>query len=185
MTMQLRVEPASAEHEEELLQFLTSIEGADRTFLGAQATEPATIGRMVRQEGGRHYVALAAPDDGASSRIIGFSGVTLGSGWSSHVGQLRVVVAPGQRGRGLGGQLALAALAGALACGLEKVVVEVRSDQVPVQNLFAQLGFRPEALLTDHLKGPDGTTHDLLTLAHRVEEVSGLLIATGLGQAQA
>ena len=185
MTIPVRIEPATPEHRDELVVFLASVEHADQTFLGAHPTEHATIDRIVNQGGGRHHVALTDPDEGTPVRAVGFSSVTSGSGWSRHVGQMRVVVDPAVRGTGLGGQLALAALAGAHKCGLEKVVVDVRSDQQPVLNLFAQLGFRPEALLTDHLKGPDGTTYDLLTLAHRVEEVGGLLVATGIAEAPA
>ena len=185
MTTSHPIVPAAAEHRDELITFLGAVENADQTFLGAHATEQSTIDRIVRQDGGRHYIAHSNPDAGGPNVVVGFSSVTAGSGWSRHVGQLRVVVDPSARGTGLGGQLALAALAGAHECGLEKVVVDVRSDQEPVQNLFVQLGFRPEALLTDHLKGPDGVTYDLLTLAHRVEEVGGLLVATGIAQAPA
>lgn len=169
--------PVGPAHTVALTSFLQAVDGADQTFLGANAAEPTVIERISRQIGGRHYVA-----QDRHRRVLGFSSVTIGTGWSSHVGQLRVVVDPPSRGSGLGTQLALAALAGAHESRLDKVTVEVRSDQQSVLNLFGRLGFRPEALLADHLKAPDGATYDLLTLAHRVDEVGSLLVATGLAQ---
>ena len=182
MSPTVSIVPLGPEHTLDLQRFLAAIGDADQTFLGNSDLRDIRD-ESVEQLDGRHYLALMQGETALEAqRVVGLSSVTIGTGWSRHVGQLRVIVDSGLRRSGLGGQLALAAVAGAHQCGLEKVFVEVRSDQERVQSLFTRLGFRPEALLTDHLKDPQGHTYDLLTLAHRIDEVQGLLIATGLAQ---
>lgn len=160
-----------------LVDFLVGLDGDDQTFLGVPVDGREVAERAARrwatQEGGRTIVAA---DAGA---VVGLVWVEVGSAWSAHVGRLRVVLAPAVRGRGLGRRLALAGLEAALELGLAKVVVEVRSDQDAVIGLFAGLGFVPEALLTDQIRTPDGEYHDLITLAHRADQILALVAVLG------
>jgi RimJ/RimL family protein N-acetyltransferase len=105
-----------------------------------------------------------------------------GVGWSSHVGELRLVVDPSRRREGLGGALAKAAVAAALTAGLHKVVVEAIATQDPTIALFAGLGFQPEALLVDHVRDAAGELHDLMVLALYGDETWSTLIAVGLDE---
>ena len=175
--------PVAADLTEQLASFLTAIDGADRTFLDRGTDDPAVARRIAqhygRQTDGTYVVAIR------DRVVVGFAGVTEGAGWSRHVGHLRVVVDPASRRSGVGALLVMAVLAAALDRGLAKVVVEVRSDQQPVIALFTSLGFQAEALLTDHLRDPDGRDYDLITLAHRVDEIRGLVTATGLANVDA
>ena len=101
-------------------------------------------------------------------------------GWSAHVGELRLVVAPAQRGRGRGRTLAQHALREALAAGLEKIVVEVVAEQEGAVRMFTDLGFRPEALLKDHIRDRSGELRDLLVLAHDAAEEWSAMASVGL-----
>ena len=47
-------------------------------------------------------------------------------------------------------------------------------------NLFTGLGFRPEALLSNHVRDRSGELHDLLVLAHDVEDVQSAMVTTGI-----
>ena len=66
-----------------------------------------------------------------------------GAGWSSHVGEVRLVVDPNRRRGGVGKALARRALVAALEADLRKLVVEVVADQEPAIRLFTELGFKP------------------------------------------
>jgi ribosomal protein S18 acetylase RimI-like enzyme len=90
------------------------------------------------------------------------------AGWSDHVGEIRLVVAPDHRGTGLGRTLARHALLQAVEAGLSKVVVEVVADQASVAALFTGLGFSGEALLVDQIRDREGRLRDLMVLAHHV-----------------
>ena len=65
----------------------------------------------------------------------------------SHVGEVRVIVDPDRRGKGIGRALARHAVREALRLGLSKMVVEVVADQESTIALFRSHGFDPEALL--------------------------------------
>ena len=54
------------------------------------------------------------------------------------------------------------------------------ADQQPAIGLFTVLGFRPEALLTNYVRDRSGDLHDLLVLAHDVEDVQSAMATTGI-----
>lgn len=49
--------------------------------------------------------------------------------------------------------------------------------------MFSSLGFRPEALLRDHVKDRDGVTHDIVIVAHDVAKSAANHDALGLAEA--
>ena len=101
-------------------------------------------------------------------------------GWSSHVGEIRLVVDPEHRGRGIGRALARRAVLDALDLSLAKLVVEVIADQESLIGMLRGLGFEPEALLTDHVRDRSGEPRDLIVLAHSVDSQFASIATTGI-----
>jgi ribosomal protein S18 acetylase RimI-like enzyme len=164
----VRIVPLEAAHADALLTFFRRLPAADRTFIKEEVTDPETVRAMTSAgrpgEGrARRWVALA--EDG---EVTGYVAVLPLTGWSDHVGEIRLVVAPAGRGSGLGRDLARHALVQAVEAGLTKLVVEVVADQGPALSLFTALGFSGEALLQDHIRDRDGQLRDLMVLAHHV-----------------
>jgi ribosomal protein S18 acetylase RimI-like enzyme len=157
------VVPLAPEHCDALLRFFQALPEGDRTFIKEDVTDPDTVRAWTSGEArGRRWVVLDGDD------VAGYVAVIPLAGWSDHVGEVRLVVAPGRRGSGLGRTLARHALVAAVDAGLSKVVVEVVADQAAAAGLFTALGFTGEAVLVDHIRGRDGGLHDLLVLAHHV-----------------
>ena len=52
--------------------------------------------------------------------------------------------------------------------GLQKVMVQMTTDQRGARGMVESLGFRPEALLADFVIGRDGRTYDLLIMSYDV-----------------
>ena len=102
--------------------------------------------------------------------LVGVVSVIPDLGWSDHVGQVLLVVDPAHRGKGIGRELARAALVQALELGLSKVIVEIVADQQPAISMFSSLGFDAEALLRSHVRDRNGDFHDLIILAHSVDD---------------
>jgi ribosomal protein S18 acetylase RimI-like enzyme len=127
--------------------------------------------------GAQRFVAI----DEAGA-VAGYTAVTPGVGWSSHVGEVRLVVDPERRRAGIGHGLARQALKHALEADLSKVVVEVVADQEPAIGLFTALGFTPEALLRDHVRDRSGELHDLMVLAHHVQDVRSTMATMGIDE---
>ena len=52
--------------------------------------------------------------------------------------------------------------------GLQKITAQMTSDQKGARATFERIGFRPEALLTDHVIDQDDRTHDMLVMSYDV-----------------
>jgi RimJ/RimL family protein N-acetyltransferase len=160
-----------------LSDFFARIPDGDRTFFKEDMLRPGAAIAWAAGPLGRRLVALA--DDG----VVGCVGVVPGVEWSSHVSEIRLVVDPSWRRRGLGQALARRGLLAALDLGMKKIVVEVVADQAPAVAMFQALGFRPEALLRDHVCDRAGQLCDLMVLSHLVEDRWAELAGAGIEDA--
>ena len=156
--------------------FLGRIPEGDRTFFKENLDE-TTVAAWLTE--GRAHRAILTDDDG---EVRAYAAVIPGVGWSSHVGEFRLVVDPGSRRAGLGRLMARWGLVEAVRMGLSKLQVELIADQEPAIAMFHDLGFEGEALLKDHVRDRGGELRDLILLAHDVGDNAGSLAATGLDQ---
>lgn len=151
-----------------LTAFFASVPDGDRTFFKEDVGDTEVIAAWVGA-GDRHR--LVAIVDG---QVAGYVAVRQGVGWSSHVGELRLVIAPDFRQRGIGRLLAQRAVVEALELGVAKLVVEVVAGQDRLHEMFTRLGFEQEGRLRRHVRSA-GDTHDLLVLSHFVDELAASL----------
>jgi ribosomal protein S18 acetylase RimI-like enzyme len=165
--------PIEPGDEPALTRFFAQIPDSDRTFLKEDIDEPEVIAAWARPGTAR----VIAVDDG---EVVGSVAVVPLHGWSSHVGEVRLVVDPEHRGRGIGRGLARRALVDAMDLGLAKLVVEVISDQTALIGMFRTLGFEPEALLLDHVRDRSGEIRDLLLLSNDVESQFSSMATAGI-----
>ena len=169
--MELRpIEPGD---EPALTSFFERIPEGDRTFLKEDVEDPEVVAQWARPGMAR----TIAVDGG---EVIGSVAVVPLHGWSSHVGEIRLVVDPAARGQGLGRALARKAVLDATELGLAKLVVEVIADQQALVGMFRALGFEPEALLADHVRDRAGEVRDLMVLANDVESQFSSMAAAGI-----
>jgi L-amino acid N-acyltransferase YncA len=159
--------------EPRLARFLERVPAADRTFFKEDVEDPRARHRWMEPGPGR----TISVEEG---EVIGWLAVVPKPGWSSHVGEVRLIVDPAHRGRGVGRALANRAVMEALELGLERMVVEVIAVQEPTIAMFRSLGFEPEALLTDHVRDRNGDLRDLMVLSHSVQEQWSSMIRAGI-----
>jgi len=169
----MEIRPIEAGDSPVLSRFFERIPESDRTFLKEDVGDPRILDDWVQPGPGR----TIAIEDG---QVVGALAVVPLVGWSSHVGEVRLVVDPDHRGRGIGRRLARQAVLDAVDMGLGKLVVEVISDQSALIGMFRGLGFEPEALLTDHVRDRTGQTRDLIVLANSVDDQFSALAAAGV-----
>jgi ribosomal protein S18 acetylase RimI-like enzyme len=172
----MEIRPLEPRDEEAVTRFLQRVPEGDRTFFKEDVGDPAVVAAWSRPGAGRS-IAI----DGET--VLGSVALVPLTGWSSHVAELRVVVDPDHRGRGVGRALTRHAVLDALDLGLKKIVVEVVSDQAPAIAMFRALGFDPEALLKDHVRDQSGALRDLMILAHSVDEAHRAMQTVGLAEA--
>lgn len=157
-----------------LERFLHRIPEGDRTFLKEDVGDPAVVAAWALPGPAR---SIAVGDGG---QVLGYAAVVPLVGWSRHVGEVRIVVDPEHRGKGVGRRLAQQAVLDAVELGLAKLVVEVIADQQALIAMFRALGFEPEALLVDHVRDRAGQVRDLLVLANSVEDQWAALATAGI-----
>ena len=104
-------------------------------------------------------------------------------GWSTHVGEIRLLVSPQLRGQGVGRRLLEEMFKVAVQRDLKKLVAQMTPDQRGAIQLFEEHGFRGEALLHDHVMDRQGEVHDLVILSLDVARASAQHEAFGLGGA--
>jgi RimJ/RimL family protein N-acetyltransferase len=149
-----------------ILKFARSLRPHDLMFLRRDITQDSAIDDWLQElETGEIATVLALVGD----EIVGYSSIQRSRlDWSAHVGELRVLIAESMRHKGLGKVLTADAFALALSLGVEKMMAQMTVDQKGAIAAFEGLGFRPEALLRDHVRDREGRKHDLLVLSHDV-----------------
>ncbi len=172
----MNLRPPTPEDTDALLAFFLRVPDGERTFFKERAVDYPTVATWVDAPGRR---AIAV--DGEI--VVGHVAVVPLPGWSDHVGELRLIVDPEHRGRGIGRLLARRAVLEAVALGVRKLVVEVVAEQDGTVAMFEALGFRAEGLLRDHVRDREGNLQDLIVLAHSLEEQSALMTAVGITEA--
>ena len=169
--------PLRPDDVDRVLAFLHAMPEGDRTFF-KEADDRATVQRWVEDEHSGRWILCHE-----NGQVEAYLAVIPGVGWSSHVGELRLVVAAGHRRRGLGRVLARRGLLEAVHRGLEKIVVEVVATKEGDVEMFSSMGFEAEALLTNQIRDRSGDTQDLVILAHDVASVRDSMEVLGIDEA--
>jgi L-amino acid N-acyltransferase YncA len=157
-----------------LRAFFERVPEGDRTFFREDVLRPGVIERWLEDPNEHRLIAIVGGE------VAGHGAVIPGVGWSRHVGEIRLVVDPQHRRRGLGRLLAQRAVVEAVEMGTTKLVVEVVAAQEATVEMFSKLGFEPEGLLKEHVRTQAGELHDLLVLSHFVEPLWDVLRTTGV-----
>lgn len=149
-----------------MLAFAETLPEHDLLFLGRDLRHPRVIAAWVAAIDEGYIDSLIAEDGG---KFVGTAALLRDPlGWSAHVGEIRLLVAPTKRGNGLGRDLLEGVYAIALERRLEKITAQMTPDQIGSVMLFESLGFRAEALLKDHVRDRAGNTHDVAILSHDI-----------------
>ncbi len=170
----IEITPVAAADVDDVWAFFQRVPEGDRSLMKEPVTDPTSVQAWVGDDRAQRFVGRVGGD------VVGYVAVIPGIGWSRHVGEVRLVVDPAVRRRGIGQRLARHALRVAVEASLTKVVVEVVAEQDSTIALFTRLGFRAEALLEDQVQDPDGNYTDLIVLANRTDADWGVLATVGL-----
>lgn len=164
---EMTIRPMVPDDRGALLAFFRSLSPAERFVLKDDVTDAEVIAHWAQTLDYRRVVPLLAFLDG---KLVGDG--TLHhrrAGARKHVGEVRVVVHPDYRHRGVGRALLhkLVDLAGEK--GLKQLLFEVVADTEQAARHTAQvLGFVPIATLPSQVSDLEGTLHDVIILERRL-----------------
>lgn len=157
--------------------FINKLPVHDLLFLDRDIREPKVLAawRRAIERGAVHsLVAIAEGEIVATTAVIRDP-----LSWSAHVADVRLLVLPESRGKGVGRALLRASIQHAIIQGATKLTARMTPDQRGAITLFEESGFRGEALLRDQVRDTKGDLHDIAVLSLDVSRDKALREALG------
>ena len=153
---------------ENILELARRLSSEDLTFLRMEINKPQVVEEWVKNlQTGRTLTVLAEEN----GKVVGYASLHHNELlWTSHLGELRVLVDGQHRGTGIGRRLAQEIFHVAREMKLDRVIVQIPAGQARVRQMLEQVGFQSEAILPAWLKDPKGQLHDLLIMSHPMED---------------
>jgi GNAT superfamily N-acetyltransferase len=143
----------------------------DRAYLRTDVTDPAAVDEWIADiHRGRTVTVLAVVDH----RVAGYGSLHHDEMlWTSHMGEIRVLVDKDLRGEGIARRLVAELFHIAREMRLDRVFCQIPAGQARVRNLFEELGFQSEAMLSRWLIDAQGNAHDLLIMTRAMDDFGG------------
>jgi len=161
------IRPLIKEDKEKLVIFFSKIPANDILYLRDDVTKRETIEKWINNLNYERVLPLIAE---TKDEIIGDATLhRKEQSWTRYTGEIRLVVHPLYRRKGVGSLLAREIFFQALKGDLRKLVAEMMADQKEARRVFEKLGFKEEAILKSHVIDAKGKTHDLLIMSNDVE----------------
>jgi RimJ/RimL family protein N-acetyltransferase len=156
------IRPLRRDDIERALAFFRSLSEEDLKYLRGDPTQREAVERRVREmESGEYDRLIAVVDD----KIVAEGALEMTDrAWTSHVGELRLIVAQEYRRKGLGTLMAHELYSLAASHKLEQIMVTMMRPQTAARSIFRRLGFREEMVLPDHVRDRDGMSQDLILM---------------------
>lgn len=146
-----------------LERFVIDLPAHDLLFLDRDLRHPKVIAAWINAVEAGEIASFVAV---AGDRIVATTAnVRDPLSWSRHVCEIRLLVLPEARGKGVGRALLDRSIERAVADGAAKLVARMTPDQTGAITLFEESGFRGEALLANQVMDDHGRAHDLAILA--------------------
>jgi len=156
-----------------LRNFFHALPQEERAFFRHDVLDPELLRKWTTEIDLDHVVPLVAEADGALAALatLHFSR----RGWLRHVGHLRLVIGFAHRRAGLGTLMTRELVGIAHHRDLEKVRVELTTDNAPLIEMLRKLGFDTAAVFKGIAKDIRGDTHDLAVMINDISNLSRLM----------
>lgn len=163
---QVRFRLMTPEDREPVLRFVRTLPEEDLHFLINDVRDSSGMNRWIECLRDQSTTTVLAEIGGV---LVAYGTLRLGHlQWTRHLGEIRVIVAPEERGKGLGKVLAKDVFTVARDAGLRRIIARLTSKQTAARYLFQHLGFHIEAVLADCVIDNEGRTQDMIFMSYDV-----------------
>lgn len=165
------VRPAMREDVQELFKFFSKIPGSDLLIYKDDVTKWETIESWFMSTRYNKILQLVSLK---GSEIVGKATLHKeGLYWHNAV-ELKLIIAPDYRARGLGLQMFKILLAESLVLGFEKVIVRYTVDNKSFMRILDHFGFKPESVLRCYISDEHAKEHrDLVVASYDLKDWQG------------
>lgn len=163
---QVTIRPLAETDRTILYNFGMALPKDDWLYLEEDLQNQEIILRLVNAHAAENWRQIVAESNG---ELVAYSAIRRLHGWSSHVADIRLIVAEPWRRIGLGTLMADATFEAARDLGATKVMVEVLEAQHNGKEIFERLGFAVEGILTKHACDRFGDLHNVILLSYHVQ----------------
>ena len=155
--MQINVSNTSLVDVESLRECIDIVSRETNFLASPVAASEQELARDLVASAQRNSIHVVAKD---AQRVVAWAQIERGKGLSvEHRGDLGMGVLPQYRGRGLGKRLLTDCIAAANSRGIDRIELEVRSDNRRALSLYCSLGFAVESIVKRAMR-IDGVDHD-------------------------
>lgn len=166
---EVEITPMKKEHRDLLLEFFRSLPETDRLYLRDDVTKEETIDKWIKNLNYERVLPLLVF---SQNKIIADGTLHRSEySWDSHVGEIRLVVHPSFRKKGVGMLVARELYSFAMRVGLEKIIARMMESQKTAITIFEKLGFKKEAVLKNHVKDAKGMKHNMVIMSNDVSRL--------------
>lgn len=157
------VRPATPADINPLLEFFVNLPEEDRLHLRVDVTQRDIMRRRMMEQPHWEVVRLVGI---LGDQVVAECSIAHRTyGFESHVGEVRMLVAPDYRGSGLATYLGRQIFAHAILMDLEKLEACMMADDIHAIRCAERLGFEAEGVLRDFAKDVQGNNHHLQFMA--------------------
>jgi L-amino acid N-acyltransferase YncA len=165
--LRVLIRPLTKADKEQLLKLFADAPQDDLDYFRSDASDPKMVASWCDELDYATVFPLVAV---VNDELIGDATLHIGSGYSRHVGWVRLYLDHEYRRRGVGGLMLSGLIDVARKIGLQQLVAEVVMNQVQVIKAFQNLGFKQEFTFRDYFMTPQGETLDVALLILRIVE---------------
>jgi RimJ/RimL family protein N-acetyltransferase len=140
--------PLENEDQENLFKFFFKMPRSDLLICPDNIRERGTIESWFTNYTHKKVFQLGAVKD---TKIIAKGTLRKEGSYWQHAAEIKLIVAPNYRGRGLGSEMFKAFLAQGLNLNLEKIVVQFTSDNKGFSGMLDHFNLKPEAVLNSYV----------------------------------
>jgi RimJ/RimL family protein N-acetyltransferase len=154
--------------EDVILEFFESLTEQDRLYLRNDVSNPWVIRSWFENIDYKRVFPVIAF---AGEKVVG--NATLHRrpfSWMRHIAEIRIVVSPQFRQKGLARILANELYDNAIDEELEKLTAELAADQKVALKVFSRIGFKKESTLKDYVLDAKGDRHDLVVMTMNLSD---------------
>jgi len=162
----VKVRPLRVDEFEKSYRFFCNLSESDKIYLRVDVSDPEVIRARLKENPIENVYRIAAT---YNDQIVGEASLTWPrAGWTSHVGEIRVIILRDFRRIGLATYLYRDLFVEAVKNRLKKIEVQMTPYQVSARSCVEKLGFQEEGILRGFVKDGKENKHDLQIMSVQV-----------------